>query len=162
MTMGKQNIDDMDLRILSMLRANARVPFLEIARATGLSGAAIHQRIQKLQASEVIQGFETRIDPAALGYDACAIIGVVVADRAKIHETVERLRAIPQVTECHFTTGQYDMVIRLYARNNKHLFDMLVELQKIGFGRTETLVSFQEVFSRTLPVDAPENTDNHG
>lgn len=158
--MGKQNIDEQDTRILAMLRDNARVPFLEIARATGLSGAAIHQRIQKLQASGVVQGFETRIDPAALGYEACAIIGVVVADRSKIDETVERLRAIPQVTECHYTTGQYDMVIRLYARNNKHLFDMLLELQKIGFGRTETLVSFSEVFSRTLPVETSPETEN--
>lgn len=150
--MAKEMLDQLDHRILRLLSENARIPFLEIARETGLSGAAIHQRIAKLQAQGVIRGFETLIEPQSIGYDACAIIGVVVGDRTKIDETVERLRAIPEVTECHFTTGQYDLVIKLYARSNQHLFEMLLELQKIGFGRTETLISFRELFNRPLPV----------
>lgn len=155
--MGRTQLDSLDTRILQMLAENARKPFLEIARECKVSGAAIHQRIQKLTSAGVINGSETLIDPSAIGYDTCAYIGFFLKDPSKFDSVVEELAKIPEVVECHFTTGQYDMFIKLYARNNDHLLHIIhTKLQHLGLARTESLISFKEVFKRQLPI---ENND---
>ncbi len=156
--MGRPQLDSMDLKILQMLADNARKPFLEIARECNVSGAAIHQRIQKLTTMGVIKGSESLIDPSAIGYETCAYIGFFLKDPSKFDEVVENLRQIPEVVECHFTTGQYDMFIKLYARNNDHLLHIIHEdLQHLGLARTESLISFKEVFKRQIPIEPESN-----
>ncbi len=151
--MAKPQLDTLDYKILKMLSGNGRKPFLEIARECGVSGAAIHQRIQKLMALGVLKGTECLINPAAVGYETCAYIGFFLKDPSKFDEVVEKLKAIPEVVEVHFTTGQYDMFIKLFARNNDHLLHIIHEqLQGLGLARTESLISFKEVFRRQLPV----------
>ena len=156
--MAKAQLDSLDYKILKTLSTNGRKPFLEIARECNVSGAAIHQRIQKLMAMGVLRGSECLINPASVGYDTCAYIGFFLKDPGKFDEVVERLREIPEVVEVHFTTGQYDMFIKLYARNNDHLLHIIHEqLQGLGLARTESLLSFKEVFKRQLPIE--ENQD---
>ncbi|PWL58315.1 MAG: transcriptional regulator [Bacteroidales bacterium] len=156
--MAKAQLDSLDYKILKTLSTNGRKPFLEIARECNVSGAAIHQRIQKLMAMGVLRGSECLINPASVGYDTCAYIGFFLKDPGKFDEVVERLREIPEVVEVHFTTGQYDMFIKLYARNNDHLLHIIHEqLQGLGLARTESLISFKEVFKRQLPIE--ENQD---
>ena len=116
--MSRQTFDALDFKILEMLSNNARKPFLEIARETNVSGAAIHQRIQKLTASGVIRGFETIINPPSVGYETCAYIGFILNDPTKFDEVVERLKAIPEVVDCHFTTGHYDIFAKIFAIRN--------------------------------------------
>lgn len=153
--MGRSQLDSLDSKILSMLANNARKPFLEIARECNVSGAAIHQRIQKLTAIGVVQGSEMLIDPAAVGYETCAYIGFFLKDPSQFNNVVEELKKIPEVVECHFTTGQYDMFIKIYARNNDHLLQIIHnKLQHLGLARTESLISFKEVFKRQIPIDA--------
>ena len=155
--MGRSQLDSLDSKILSMLANNARKPFLEIARECNVSGAAIHQRIQKLTAIGVVQGSEMLIDPAAVGYETCAYIGFFLKDASQFNNVVEELKKIPEVVECHFTTGQYDMFIKIYARNNDHLLQIIHnKLQHLGLARTESLISFKEVFKRQIPIDAIE------
>lgn len=156
--MARQHYDALDLKILEMLSNNARKPFLEIARETGISGVAIHQRIQKLTASGVIMGFKTEIDPAAVGYQTCAYIGFILNDPTKFEEVIKRLRDIPEVVDCHFTTGTYDIFAKIYARNNAHLLQIIHKKLSLDLGRTETLISFKEVFKRPIPIQ-PENVD---
>lgn len=152
--MSRTNFDSLDLSILKHLSGNARKPYLEIARECGVSGAAIHQRIQRLTASGVIQGAETLIDPASLGYETCAYVGIFLRDPSSFDSVVEALTKIPEIVECHFTTGQYDIFIKLYARNNDHLLHLLQnQIQALGLARTETLVSFKQVFKRQLPIE---------
>ena len=137
-----------------MLAANARKPYLEIARACDVSGAAIHQRIQKLTQMGVIKGSESLINPSSIGYDTCAYIGFFLKDPSQFNHVVNELEKIPEVVECHFTTGQYDMFIKLYAHNNDHLLHIIHEkLQHLGLSRTESLISFKEVFKRQIPID---------
>jgi len=121
-------------------------------RETHISGAAIHQRIQKLTSAGVILGFRTEIDPAAVGYQTCAYIGFILNDPTKFDEVVARLREIPEVVDCHFTTGTYDIFARIYARNNAHLLEIIHKRLSLGLGRTETLISFKEVFKRPVPI----------
>ena len=151
--MAKAQLDSLDYKILQTLSVNGRKPFLEIARECNVSGAAIHQRIQKLMAMGVLRGSECLINPASVGYDTCAYIGFFLKDPGKYEEVVERLKTIPEVVEVHFTTGEYDMFIKLYARNNDHLLSIIHnQLQGLGLARTESLISFKEVFRRQLPI----------
>ncbi len=152
--MGRVQLDSLDCKILQMLSQNARKPFLEIARECNVSGAAIHQRIQKLTSMGVIKGFESLIDPASVGYETCAYMGFYLNDPTQAADVVKKLRQIPEVVECHFTTGKYDLFVKLYARNNDHLLHVIHnKLQPIGAGRTETLISFKEEFSRPVPIE---------
>lgn len=150
--MSRTSFDALDIRILEDLSNNARKPFLEIAREARISGAAIHQRIQKLLASGVIRGFYTEIDPDALGFQTCAYIGFILQDPTQFEKVVERLKEIPEVVECHFTTGDYDIFAKIYARNNAHLLEIIHKRLNLGLGRTESLISFKEVFRRSIPI----------
>ncbi|MBQ7041999.1 MAG: Lrp/AsnC ligand binding domain-containing protein [Muribaculaceae bacterium] len=155
--MTRPQLDSLDNKILQMLTNNARKPFLEIARECNVSGAAIHQRIQKLSSLGVIKGYEMLIEPSSVGYDTCAYIGFFLKDPSQFNHVVEELKKIPEVIECHFTTGQYDMFIKLYARNNDHLLHIIHnQLQHLGLARTESLISFKEVFKRQIPIQSED------
>lgn len=151
--MARLQLDSLDCRILEMLASNSRVPFLEIARECGVSGAAIHQRIQKLHALGAIRSFQTLINPEVLGYDTCAYIGFYLNNPGDSDIVVEKLREIQEVVECHYTTGRHDLLIKIYARNNAHLHSIIHDrISPIGAGRTETLISFKEDFNRQIPI----------
>lgn len=156
--MGHYSLDSLDKKILSMIAADARVPFLEVARVCGVSGAAIHQRIQKLTNSGILKGSQFIIDPEEVGYETCAYIGLYLKDPEKFDDVVEGLRKIPEVVECHYTTGGFDMFIKLYALNNHHLMNIIHDkLQPLGLSRSETIISFNSVIDRPLPIaELPE------
>ena len=149
-----KDFDKHDLRIMSMLASNARKPYLEIARECGVSGAAVHQRVQRLTANGVIKGSECVLDPAALGYYTCAFVGVNMRDPSQYNDVVEHLRKIPEVVELYYTSGQYDIFVKLFARNNDDLLHLLQRIQEEGWARTETLICFHEVSRSQPPVPA--------
>ena len=153
-TMSKVSIDAIDRKILQHLIKNARMPFLEIARMCGISGAAIHQRVRKLDETGVILGSRLEIDPKKLGFDVCALIGLRVADPSRYEHTVELLKKIPEVVECHFITGEYNMMIKVYCLDNEHLMQTLFEiiLPIEGVLKTETFISLLQAFSRQIDV----------
>lgn len=154
--MTQYQLDSLDKKILEMLSDNARIPFLEIARESNVSGAAVHQRIQKLTTAGVIKGFATHINPSALGYDTCAYIGFFLSNPSDSKRVTDALHQIPEVVEVHYATGKYDLLVKLYARNNSHLLQLIHDrLQPLGAGRTETLISFKEEFSRPIPINDP-------
>ena len=147
-------IDKLDKQILQLISADARIAFLEVARACGVSGAAIHQRIQKLTAMGVLKGSEFVIDPERIGYETCAYIGLNLKDPEKFDEVVEKLKGIPEVVECHYTTGNFDMFIKIYAYNNHHLLTIIHDkLLPLGLASSQTLISFHTAISRQLPID---------
>ena len=151
--MNRQSFDALDLKILRDLSLNARKPYLEIAREYGVSGAAVPQRIQKLLANGVITGSECLIDPTSMGYETCAFVGIYLREPSRSAEVVEELKKIPEIIECHYTTGRYDILVKLMAINNEHLLHLLQnEIQQLGAARTETLMSFRQVLKRPVPV----------
>lgn len=151
--MGHHQLDSLDEQILRLIADNARIPFLEVARACNVSGAAIHQRIQKLTNLGILKGSEFVIDPEKIGYETCAYIGLYLKDPEQFDSVTEGLRQIPEVVECHFTTGQYDMFIKIYAKNNHHLLDIIHDkLQPLGLSRSETIISFREAIKRQMPI----------
>ena len=156
--MGHHQLDSLDYKILKLIASNARIPFLEVARECNVSGAAIHQRVQKLTNLGIIKGSEYTIDSNKIGFETCAYIGLYLQNPGQFKEVLEKLQQIPEVVECHYTTGQYDMFIKLYARNNSHLLKIIhTKLQPLGLARTESLISFKEAFKRQLPIEDLED-----
>lgn len=159
--MGHHQLDALDEQILKLIANNARIPFLEVARTCNVSGAAIHQRIQKLTNLGILKGSQFIIDPEKVGYETCAYIGLYLKDPSSFEEVIEKLSLIPEVVECHYTTGKYDMFIKIYARNNHHLLSIIHDkLQPLNLARTETLISFHEALKRQMPIElSPALTD---
>lgn len=157
--MSKQILDSLDKQILRLISQDARIPFLEVARACNVSGAAIHQRVAKLTNLGVIKGSQFIIDPEKIGYETCAYVGLYLKDPENFDHVLEELKKIPEVVECHYTTGGFDMFIKIYAVNNHHLLEIIHDkLQPLGLSRSETIISFNSAIDRQLPlVDLKES-----
>ena len=151
--MAKEKLDRLDKQILKLIAADARIPFLEVARACDVSGAAIHQRIQKLTNMGILKGSQFLIDPEKVGYETCAFIGLNLKNPEDFDQVLGELKKIPEVTECHYTTGNFDMFIKIYAQNNHHLLTIIHDkLQPLGLSSSETLISFHTAIDRQLPI----------
>lgn len=165
--MSKQILDSLDRQILKLISQDARIPFLEVARACNVSGAAIHQRVAKLTNLGIIKGSQFIIDPEKIGYETCAYMGLYLKEPEKFDQVVEELKKIPEVVECHYTTGGFDMFIKIYALNNHHLLEIIHDkLQPLGLSRSETIISFNASINRQLSMqdlksfnDDEEETD---
>jgi Lrp/AsnC family transcriptional regulator, regulator for asnA, asnC and gidA len=147
-------IDSLDRKILSILTKNARIPFLEVARECNVSGAAIHQRVQRLTKLGIISGSQFTVDPKKLGYNTCAYMGIYLDNAAYFDEVSKKLMNVQEITQCHYTTGQWAMFLEIYAKDNEHLRKVLSEkIQSIpGVMRTETFISLEVMVDRQLPV----------
>lgn len=134
---------------------NARIASKDVAVKCGVSRAAIHQRIQRLIDMKVITGSGYTVNPKTLGYTTCTYIGVRLERGALYREVIPEIEKIPEVVECHFTTGQYSMLLKLYARDNEHLMELLNDrIQTIaGVIGTETLISLDNSIDRSIPME---------
>ena len=153
--MAQHHIDRLDKKILQLISQDARIPFLEVARECNVSGAAIHQRIQKLRNLGIIKGSEFVIDTYKVGFQTCAYIGITLSNVKSFAYVAEELKKIPEVVECHYATGKYSMFIKIYARDNRHLLQIILEHLTLidGVGHTETFqLSLDEIFNRQLSV----------
>lgn len=150
-----EKIDNLDRRILEIVMRNARIASKDVAQECGVSRAAIHQRIQRMIDLNVITGSGYNVDPKILGYRTCTYIGVNLERGAMYREVVPELEKIPEVVECHFTTGPYTMLIKLFARDNEHLMELLnKKIQMIpGVTGTETLISLDHSIAREIPIN---------
>lgn len=152
--MGNYQIDEIDRKILSYLVNNARMPFLEIARECGISGAAIHQRVRKLEDNGVITGSRMLVKPSALGLNVCAFVSVSLSEDNKYPEVVSALKHIPEIVECHFATGKAALFLKVYCFDNAHLMDILLNtIQRIPYVQsTDTMISLDQEFERQVWV----------
>jgi len=151
------HLDSLDRKILSLLSKNIRMSFTDIARQCNVTASAIHQRVQKLYENEVIDKETFKVDPKALDYNTLAYVGVQInLVKQKTHQEVfEHIKSIPEVVECHNITGKYSFLLKIYAKTNEHLKQLLVEnLQSVvEVVATETFISLEEGFSRNVSVD---------
>lgn len=152
--MTNYHIDSTDQKILSLLAKNARMPFLEIARECGVSGAAIHQRVKRLENAGVITGSRLLVKPQALGLNVCAFVSISLSEASKYEEVVASLKKIPEVVECHFVTGKYALLVKMYCFDNEHMMEVLLNIiQKIPFIQaTDTMIALDEAIDRQVWV----------
>ena len=153
MTLRNQ-LDDTDLHIFDIITKNARIPFKDVANDCGVSRAAVHQRVNRMIEMGVITGSGYYIDPKKIDYRTCTYVGIFLEKGGLFHVVAERLHAISEVVECHYTTGEYAIFIKVYARDNEHLKEILSKkIQLIeGVSSTETFISLEETFKREVPI----------
>ena len=150
----KFQIDTTDRKILAYLLKNARTPYLEIARNCGISGAAIHQRIRKLEDAGIISGSKFIVKPKAVGFDICAFVGIMLDKGHVFDKVIHEIEKIPEIVECHFTTGTWSLLVKIYCVDNQYLMNVLVnKMQKIpGIARTETFISLDQAIDREFSI----------
>jgi Lrp/AsnC family transcriptional regulator for asnA, asnC and gidA len=150
----RYQIDDIDRKILTHLVNNARVPYLEIARECGISGAAIHQRVRKMEEAGIIEGSRFIVKPEALGLGVCAFVGVTL-DHAHAYKTVvKEIANIQEVLECHFITGNFTFLIKLRCTDHDHLMNILINtFQNIpGIAKTQTFISLDQLIDKQISM----------
>jgi Lrp/AsnC family transcriptional regulator, regulator for asnA, asnC and gidA len=147
-------IDGIDKTILRALMKDARTPVLEIARQVGISGAAIHQRLRKLESSGLLSGSKFIINSKSLGYTTMAFIGIFLDKAVNNPTAVKQLKKIPEVLECHYTTGNWSILIKVLCKDNEHLMQVLNKnIQTInGVSRTETFISLDQQIDRQIKI----------
>lgn len=145
-------IDGIDQKILSFLIKNARMPFLEIARECGISGAAIHQRVRKMEEAGIIAGSHLVVKPKALGFDVCAFVEIQLSEPNIYSPAIEELKKMSEVVECHFITGDMSLLLKIYCRDNDHLMHVLINtIQNIpGVSKTTTFISLDQPIERQV------------
>lgn len=149
-----KSVDNLDKKILNIIMGNARIPSKDVAMVCGVSRAAIHQRIQRLIDMKVITGSGYQVNPRTLGYNTCTYIGIRLEKGSMYREVESELQKIPEVVECHYTTGPYSLLTKVYARDNQHLMELLsTQIQHIpGVTETETLISLEQCLNRQIKV----------
>lgn len=149
---GAIKIDGIDKMILNNLMQDARTPILVIAREVGISGAAIHQRLRKLEASGLIVGSKLMINPKVLGFKTLAFVGIFLDSSSKYKDAIKRLQEIEEVIESHYTTGNYAIFVKILCKDNEHLMQVLNhQIQHIkGVARTETFISLDQQIDRQI------------
>ena len=147
-------IDGIDKIIIKSLIKDARTPILSIAREVGISGAAIHQRLRKLEKSNLIESYKMTINSKTLGYNTTAFVGVFLDSSSQYSSAIKRLKEIPEVVESHYTTGNYAIFIKILCKNNEDLMNILNKnIQRIkGVLRTETFISLDQQINRQISI----------
>jgi Lrp/AsnC family transcriptional regulator for asnA, asnC and gidA len=150
-----EKIDQLDRKILQIITKNARMPFKDVAEECGVSRAAIHQRVQRMIDMDVITGSGYFVNPKMLGYQICVYVGITLERGSMYKEVVKELEKIPEIVESQYTLGAYTILIKLYARNDEHLMELLNgKIQEIdGVATTETLTSLDQRIRRLIPIE---------
>ena len=147
-------MDSIDCRIINFLRKNAKIPIAELSEQIGISGAAIHKRIKKLENKKIFTGSQINVDPKKVGFTTLAFVGIYLEKAVDVNFAIKELNAIEEITECHYTTGDWSILIKIYCKDNEHLMKLLNKrIQAInGVSRTETFISLDQQISRQIKV----------
>lgn len=144
--------DELDLKILSILMKNGRIPYTEIGKMLFVSGGTVHVRMKKMEEAGIVKGQQLIVDHSKLGFDVCAFLGIYLDKSSMYDEVAEQLKTIPEIVNAHYTTGTYSIFAKIICRDTNHLRDILHDkIQKInGIQRTETFISLDENIDRPL------------
>lgn len=145
-------IDDLDRDILQALMSNARTPYAELAKRFDVSPATVHVRIEKMKSAGIITGTEVVVNPKVLGYDVCCFIGINLNAARDYHSALRKLDALDEVVEAYYTTGAYNIFVKLMCKSIEELQYVLIDkLQAIDeVQSTETLISLQNPINRNV------------
>ena len=147
-------IDNVDLKILSLLLKDAKSPYTEVAKKVFVSGGTVHVRMKKLEEMGIVKGATLDIDYAKLGYDVQAFLGIYLQKSSLYDEVSSQLAAIPEIVSINYTTGAYSIFAKVICKDTQHLRTVLHDkIQKIdGIERTETFISLDESLNRPVQL----------
>lgn len=157
--MGRNfEIDNTDLRILEILMQDAKRPYTEVAKRVNVSQGTVHVRMNKMEEAGILEKTTLKINYAKLGYDITAFIGIFLEKSALYEAVLSKLRSIPEITNIHYTTGNYSMFVKIHCRDTNHLKEVLHDkMQQVeGIERTETMISLEESLDRNLKLTSPD------
>jgi Lrp/AsnC family transcriptional regulator for asnA, asnC and gidA len=146
------DIDNVDLKILALLTEDAKMPYTEVAKKVFVSGGTVHVRMRKLEEMGIVQGTTLKMDYAKMGYDITAFLGIYLEKSSLYDQVIKKLYNIPEIVKVHYTTGNYNIFIKIHCRDTNHLKDVLHDkIQKIeGIERTETIISLEQSLNRHI------------
>lgn len=152
--MTKENIDEIDLKILRILIEDAKASYGEIGEKVFLSPGAVHTRVKKMETTGIIIGSGISIDTKKLGWDISAFLGIYLEKSEQYDDVVTQLKKIPEIVGINYTTGNYSIFVKMMCRDTAHLRNVLHDkIQKVqGIQRTETIISLEESLNRTAPI----------
>ncbi|MDP1816931.1 MAG: Lrp/AsnC ligand binding domain-containing protein [Leadbetterella sp.] len=152
--MIKENIDEIDLKILRILIEDAKISYGDIGEKVFLSPGAVHTRVKKMESTGIITGSSIRVDTKKLGWDIAAFLGIYLEKSEQYDDVADQLKMIPEIVSINYTTGNYSIFVKLMCRDTAHLRNVLHDkIQKVqGIQRTETFISLEESLSRTAPI----------
>jgi Lrp/AsnC family transcriptional regulator for asnA, asnC and gidA len=147
-------MDKHDFQILDLLEKDGRRPYAEIAKQLVISNTMVHQRITKMKQSGLLLGTTIKLDQRKLGFEWGAFTGLVLREDSDSKAIIEALKRIPEVTECYYIAGQYTLYIRIVAKNNEHMREILYDkIDHIpGVIKTESMIDFGTAFRRNVPL----------
>lgn len=147
-------IDNVDLSILSILQHDAKKPYTEVAKLACVSSGTVHVRMNKLEKLGVVKGASLDLSLKALGYSVGSFLGVYLSRSSLYDQVAEQLKKIPEITSILYTTGNYSMFVRIYARDTDHLKNILHDkIQSVtGIERTETFIILEETLNRSITL----------
>jgi Lrp/AsnC family transcriptional regulator for asnA, asnC and gidA len=150
----KLNLDKLDLQIIDAMVMDAEVSYAELGKKLFVSAGTIHVRIKKLEESGIVKGKKLNVDLKQLGYDITAFVGIYLEKSSLYDNVAKELTNIPQIVRLNYITGNYSMFIEIICKDIADLRYVLHDaLQKIkGIERTETFISLQEGFNRSIQV----------
>jgi Lrp/AsnC family transcriptional regulator for asnA, asnC and gidA len=145
-------IDNVDLKILNILMEDAKIPYTEVAKRVFVSGGTVHVRMKKLEEMGIVTGTTLKMDYSKLGFDVTCFMGIYLLKSSLYDSVVNNLKEIPEIVKVHYTTGNYNIFIKIHCKDTRHLKDVLHDkIQKVeGIERTETLISLEESMNRHL------------
>ena len=150
-------LDDLDRKILALLMENAKRPYTEMGAKLFVSGGTIHVRMNKMIAAGVVKGTSLQVDPARIGYDITAFLGVFLKSSGQYGDATDFLSNIPEIVSAHYLTGNYSIFLKVICRDTDHLRDTLARIQAYqGIQRTETFISLEESINRPVQVVDPQ------
>ena len=150
-----KKLDNVDLKILTELSRDAQMPYTEVAKKAGVSSGTVHLRMKKMMESGMVKGTTLSMDYAKMGWTVSAFVGIHLDETRNFNAVFEKLEAIPEVVKIHYTTGKFNMFIKLHARDNRHLKDILHDqIETIEhIRRTETFLTLHEMLNRHIVFD---------
>jgi Lrp/AsnC family transcriptional regulator for asnA, asnC and gidA len=147
-------IDNTDLRILEILTQDAKKPYTEVAKKVYVSQGTVHVRMNKMEEAGIVERTTLRLNYSKLGYDITAFIGIFLQKSALYEKVLGELKKIQEITNIHYTTGNYSMFVKIHCRDTNHLKEVLHDkMQQVeGIERTETMISLEESLDRNLKL----------
>ncbi|MGF1636280.1 MAG: Lrp/AsnC ligand binding domain-containing protein [Cyclobacteriaceae bacterium] len=146
------DIDNVDLKILALLTEDAKMPYTEVAKKVFVSGGTVHVRMRKMEEMGIVKGTTLRMDYSKMGYDITAFLGIYLEKSSLYDDVIKKLNQIPEIVKIHYTTGNYNIFVKMHCRDTRHLKDVLHDkIQKVeGIKSTETIISLEESLNRHI------------
>ncbi|GAA2211476.1 Lrp/AsnC family transcriptional regulator [Nonomuraea monospora] len=149
-------MEEIDRRIVTLLARDGRMSFTDLARETGLSVSAVHQRVRRLEKRGVVRGYAAIIDHDAVGLPLTAFVSIKPIDPAAPDDAPERLAHLAAIEACHSVAGDESYILKVRVASPAALEDLLQQIRASANVSTRTTVVLSTPYEHRAPDVEPE------